>query len=557
MRKILLIALGAFVAMSFVASNASTRSSKESVSRNLDIFTTIYKELQTSYVDTIDADKSMRHAIDAMLNAIDPYTEFIPEDEQEEFMTISTGEYGGIGAYISQRGKYTYISEPQVGSPAMKAGLLAGDKIVMIDNDSMVGLGSDKVREHLRGQAGTQFRIMVNRPYAADGDSIKTFTVTREKIDINPVPYYGVVRDSIGYISLTTFNEKSADQVRDALVALKEDPRVKAVALDLRGNGGGLLESAVKIVGWFVPKGTEVLRTRGRGLLNEKVYKTTNKPIDTEIPLVVMVDGGSASASEIVTGALQDLDRAVVVGSRSFGKGLVQSTRQLPYHGLLKITIAKYYIPSGRLIQAIDYSHRNPDGTVARIPDSLTNVFKTRGGREVRDGGGITPDITVTYPEGNRLVYNIVRDLWAFDFATRFAARNKSIAPADKFTVDDSLYNEFKAFVDPSKLNYDKVCEMMVDKLEEAATLEGYMTDSVKSQIDKLKVMLHHNLNKDLDINRDDISQYIASEIVTRYYNQPGNIIVALKADPTIDSIMGMLRTPGRYNEILAPKAEK
>ncbi len=558
MRKILFLAIGSLLCMSFAASRASGRSSKEAVSRNLDIFTTIYKELQTSYVDTINADRSMRQAIDAMLNAIDPYTEYISEDEQDDFMTISTGEYAGIGAYIAQRdGKYTYISEPQLGSPAMKAGLLAGDKIIMIDNDTMVGLGSDKVRERLRGQAGTEFMITVNRPYTTDGDSIKTFKVTREKIDINPVPYYGVIRDSIGYISLTTFNEKSADKVRDALLSLKEDPRVKMIALDLRGNGGGLLESAVKIVGWFVPKGTEVLRTRGRALLNEKVYKTTNKPIDTEIPLVVMVDGGSASAAEIVTGALQDLDRAVIVGNRSFGKGLVQSTRQLPYRGLLKLTIAKYYIPSGRLIQAIDYSHRNPDGSVARIPDSLTTVFHTAGGREVRDGGGITPDITVTYPEGNRLVYNIVRDLWAFDFATQFAARNQSIAPADKFEISDSLYNEFKAFVDPSRLNYDKVCEVMVEKLEEAAKAEGYMTDSVQAQIDMLKVMLHHNLGKDLDINRKDISHYLASEIVSRYYNQPGNTIVALKSDPAIDSVATLMGEPGRYAKILAPVNNK
>ncbi len=497
----------------------------------------------------------MRNAIDAMLNAIDPYTEYISEDEQDDFMTISTGEYGGIGAYISERdNKVTYISEPQAGSPAMKAGLKAGDRIIKIDGDTMVGLGSAKVRERLKGQAGTKFEITVMRPYSPDGDSIKTFTVTREKIEINPVPYYGVARGDIGYISLTTFNEKSASQVRDALIELKKNPDVKSIVLDLRGNGGGLLESAVKIVGLFVPKGTEVLRTRGKGLINEKVYKTTDKPVDTEIPLVVMVDGGSASASEIVTGALQDLDRAVIVGNRSFGKGLVQSTRQIPYHGLLKVTIAKYYIPSGRLIQAIDYSRRNPDGTVARIPDSLTTVFHTAAGREVRDGGGITPDIKVTYPEGNRLVFNIVRDLWAFDYATRYAANHDSIASPDSFTVTDEMYDDFKSFIDPKKLNYDKVCETMVDQLEKAAESEGYMTDSVKTQISSLKKLLHHNLNKDLDTRRTDIADYLATEIVTRYYNQPGSIAYGLRNDIVLDSVENMLDTPGRYKQILSPR---
>lgn len=553
MRKLLLSALVALLGMSFLASNAETRSPKEAVNRNLDIFTSIYKELQTSYVDTIDVDKSMRIAIDAMLGNIDPYTEYYPEEQQDELLVISTGEYGGIGAYIAQRGPYTYISEPQVGSPAIKAGLLAGDKIIKIDNDTMVGLGSDKVREHLRGQAGSSFRITVSRPYVG-ADSIREFDVVREKIDLNPMPYYGVLRDTIGYIQLTTFNEKSADKVRDALLELKADPRVKVIALDLRGNGGGILEGAVKIVGLFVPKGTEVVRTRGRGLLNEKVYKTTSKPIDTETPLVVLIDDGSASASEIVTGALQDLDRAVIIGGRSFGKGLVQSSRQLPYHGLLKLTIAKYYIPSGRLIQAIDYSRRNPDGTVSRIPDSLTTVFHTKAGREVRDGGGITPDIKVTYPEGNRLVFNIVNDLWAFDFATKYAAEHSSLPSPAEFTVSDSLYAEFKKFVDPSRLNYDKVCEVMVDRLEEAAKIEGYMTDSVQAQIDQLKVMLHHNLDKDLDINRRDISRYLESEIATRYYNRPGSIQSGLRYDPAVDTIVGLMNTPGRYKEILAPK---
>lgn len=380
MRKLLIaVAAGGMLAAAggALAGKAETRSPKGEISRNLDIFASVYKALQTNYVDTVDAEKSINTAISAMLDEIDPYTEYFPEKEQEELLTISTGEYGGIGSYIQQRDSFTIISEPREGSPAQRAGLLPGDRILMIDGDTVKGLGSDKVSKRLKGQAGTEVKVTVIRPYAGD-DSVRTIAVTREKIEVDPVPYYGVQRGDIGYIQLVTFNEKTYDKTRDALRELKADPRVKSIVLDLRGNGGGLLESAVKVASLFVPKGTEVVRTRGRGLLNEKIYKTTTKPVDTEIPLAVLVNGSSASASEIVSGALQDLDRAVIVGERSFGKGLVQSTSQVPYNGLLKVTIAKYYIPSGRLIQAIDYSRRNPDGSVARIPDSLTTVWHTR-----------------------------------------------------------------------------------------------------------------------------------------------------------------------------------
>lgn len=553
MRKLIFTGICGLFVLTLIA-GGNTKSQKEAMSRNLNIFTSIYKELEMGYVDSIDVDKSMRTAIDAMLNRIDPYTEFIAEEDRDEFMTISTGEYGGMGAAIVQRGDTVCVSEPFEGSPAMKSGLRAGDRILRIDGDTMLKLGSSKVSERLRGKAGTEFVVDIKRPYADGSDSLQSITVKRETIDVNPVPFYGMMPDGIGYIQLTTFNEKSAQRVEDALLDLKKNPGLKGIVLDLSGNGGGLLESAVKIVGLFVPKGTEVLRTRGRALSNEKVYKTTSKPVDTEIPLVVLVDGGSASSSEIVTGALQDLDRAVIIGNRTYGKGLVQSTRQLPYQGLLKLTVAKYYIPSGRLIQAIDYSHRNPDGSVARIPDSLTTVYKTAGGREVRDGGGITPDIKVTLPEGNRLVYNIVRDFWAFDYATRFASRQKSIAPVEEFVVTDSIYEDFKKFIDPSRLNYDKVCEVVTEQLEKAAEQEGYMTDSVRAQIDILKGMLRHDLNKDLDTHRADISRYLATEIVTRYYNQKGAIREALKYDAGLDSASRIILDPARYRKILGKK---
>ncbi len=537
-----------------IISTATTRSDKSSISRNLNIFNSIYKELQTNYVDTIDADKSIRTAIDAMLMNVDPYTEYISEDEQDEFRTISTGEYGGIGSVIMQRDNNVYISEPQEGSPAQKAGLRPGDLIVAIDGDTVLGWKNDKVSNRLKGQAGTKVSLLIKRPYVAD--SILNIDITRAKIQVNPVPYYGVIRGNIGYIGLTTFNENSANDVKNALIELKKDPRVKSIILDLRNNGGGLLESSVKIVGLFVPKNTEVLRTKGKGMFNEKVYRTTTKPIDSEIPIAVLINGATASSAEIVSGALQDLDRAVIVGERSFGKGLVQATRPLPYNGLLKVTTAKYYIPSGRLIQAIDYSHRNPDGSVARTPDSLTNVFYTVHGREVRDGGGITPDVKVEFPESNRLTYNIVVNNWAFDYANRFAATTPSIPEPAKFEITDSIYNDFKKFIDPDKFKYDKVCEVRLDELRKAAKAEGYMTDSVKAQFEILDKLLHHNLDKDLDTHRKEISKYLAGEIVMRYYYQKGQIIEALRNDMVIDSAVNVLNDATRYKSLLNPKKE-
>lgn len=530
-------------------SSAATRSKKNEISRNLDIFNSLYKELQTFYVDSINAEKSINIAINAMLNDIDPYTEYIPASEQEKFRTMTSGEYGGIGSVIQETPRGVIISDPYEGSPARNAGLRAGDLILMIDGDSVGKWSSSQVSEHLKGQNGTMLKVTVKRPWVED--SILTFDIKRATIQIPSVPYYGMLKDNIGYVTLTSFSEKSYQEVRTAVEELVKKG-AKGIILDLRGNGGGLVESAIGILGIFLPKGTAVLTTRGKGVLNEKVYKTSVNPVDTKIPLAVLVDGGSASASEIVTGALQDLDRAVVLGNRSFGKGLVQSTRNLPYDGILKVTIAKYYIPSGRLIQAIDYSHRNPDGTVARIPDSLTNVFKTAGGREVRDGGGITPDIKVDYPEVNRLTYNVVRDNWAFDFATKYAAQHATIASPEEFEVTDEVYGEFKGFIDPEKFNYDKVCESAIEQLRELAKSEGYMNDSTAAQFDVLAGMLKHDLNRDLDLNRKNITPYLANEILNRYYANRGEIIYSLRDDATVDSAINVLTSP-RYKEILSP----
>ena len=542
------------VGLAVVAASADTRSPKTDISRSIDIFTSVFKELQTNYVDTIDAEKSVNTAIAAMLNNIDPYTEYYPASEQEDLAMMTSGEYGGIGAVITEiPGRGVYISEPYEGTPSQRAGLKAGDLLIAIDNDTVLTWHNSQVSERLKGEAGTPLTVTVKRPYNG-ADSILKFDLVRSKIQLPSVPYYGMVGDNIGYIYLTQFTDKSANDVRDALLALKKNPQMKSLILDLRGNPGGLLEAAVKIVSYFVPKNTEVIRTRGKGLLNEKVYKTTSSPIDTELPVVVLIDGSSASAAEITAGALQDIDRAVIVGNRSFGKGLVQGTRPIPYDGMFKVTTGKYYLPSGRLIQAIDYSRRNPDGSVARTPDSLTNEFSTKHGRIVRDGGGITPDIKVEYPEVNRLTYNIVSDHWAFDFATRYAAEHPSIPEPDKFEVTDTIFSEFKSFIDPTKFEYDKVCEQMVSNLRKAAEAEGYMTDSTRHQLDILEGLLRHDLGHDLDNNRRDIDDILASEIVKRYYYQRGQIAQSVRHDVAVDSATSVLKDARRYKDILAPK---
>lgn len=543
------------MALMALAATAATRSPKSDVSRGLDIFSAIVKELQTNYVDSIDAEKSVNTAVAAMLNDIDPYTEYFPASEQDELQMMTSGEYGGIGAIITEiPGRGVYISEPYEGTPSQRAGLKAGDLLVAIDNDTVLNWHNQQVSSRLKGEAGTPLRVTVKRPYNG-ADSILTFNLTRSKIQLPAVPYYGMIGDTgTGYIYLSQFTDKAASDVRSALLEMKSTGKLNNLILDLRGNPGGLLEAAVKIVSYFVPKNTEVIRTRGKGLLNEKVYKTTSAPIDTKLPLVVLIDGSSASSSEITAGALQDIDRAVIVGTRSFGKGLVQSTRPLPYDGVFKVTTGKYYLPSGRLIQAIDYSRRNPDGSVARTPDSLTNEFKTQHGRTVRDGGGITPDVTITYPEANRLTYNIVSNHWAFDFATRYAAQHPTIPAPEDFDVTDTIFTEFKAFIDPTKFDYDKACEVMVKNLRKVAEAEGYMTDSTRRQLDILEGLLRHDLGHDLDKNRRDIEDILASEIVKRYYYQRGQNAQSLRHDPAVAEAKAILADPARYKEILTPK---
>ena len=538
-----------FTSVSYGQQSGSSASIDTRITRNLDIFNSLFKELNLFYVDSLDVDKTMETAINSMLDDIDPYTEYIPASSREDFMVISTGEYGGIGSYIYERNGNVYISEPYEGSPAAKVGLKPGDRIVMIDGVNVEGWGSDKVSERLKGQASTTLELLISRKY--DGpDSLKTFNIVREKIKVDPVSYYGVTHGNIGYIALETFNEHSAANVKEALLKLKANPEVKNIVLDLRGNGGGLLESSIQIVGLFVPKGTQVLQTRGKTKQQERTYKTTEEPVDTQIPLAVLVDGGTASAAEITAGALQDLDRAVVIGTRSFGKGLVQATRQLPFDALLKVTVSKYYIPSGRLIQEIDYSNKDEDGTPKHTTDSTTQ-YQTAHGRVVTGGGGITPDLKIPTSQASRLAYNIVRDGWDFDYAVKYVSEHPTIPSPEEFVITDEIFNDFKSFIDPKRFEYDKVCETSFASLKKTAEAEGYLNDETREEFDRLEKLLKHDLYKDLDIHRDDIEKLLAKEIIKNYYYQRGQMIYGLRKDKATQSASDMFNKPGEYEKIL------
>ena len=537
------------VAMAGMSFGVSARQSHEAaLSRNLNTFNSIVKELDMNYVDSLKPDESLKKAINALLTTIDPYTEYYDTDDQEQLQRMTTGEFGGIGSYIMQRDGKSYISGPMEGAPAARAGLKAGDHIIRVDTTDVSAMGSDAVTKLLRGQAGTTVNVTVNRPYVAD--SIISVAIERAKIQEQSVPYTAV-KGNTGYIRITSFIDKTPQEVKTALEEFKANPAVENIVLDLRGNGGGLVESAVEVVSNFVPKGTEVFRMRYKDPSQEKIYKTTRNPIFPDIPLAVLIDGGTASASEITAGALQDLDRAVLVGSRSYGKGLVQSTRPLPYSGVLKITVGKYYIPSGRLVQALDWSHRNPDGSAARVPDSLTNVYHTSRGREVRDGGGLRPDSTVNWGTANRLVYNAVADNWIFDFANRYAAEHPTLVAAEEFEISDSLYSDFKKSIDPEKFKYDKVCEEMMKALRETVEVEGYMNDETKAQIDALAKLLTHNLDHDLDTHRREIEEYLGAEIASRYYYDRGKIGYELNRDKGFDKAVEILNDHALYNKIL------
>lgn len=549
--KIIAGAMGALMAGCGLWSAAA--SAKEShdamLSRNLTVFNSLVKELESNYVDSVPVEESFKRAVYAYMSNLDPYTEYFAPDDKETLKMMTTGtSFGGIGTYLMERDSSTYLSRPMAGTPASRAGLKAGDRILRIDSIDVSRKGSSEVTKILRGTPGTQVTLLLERPYAKD--SLLTVTIEREKVEQPSVPYYGVVDDA-GYLALTQFVEKTPQEVREALESFKDNKDVKYIVLDLRGNGGGLVDRAVEVAANFLPKGTEVVRTRGREASSEKVYKTLRSPIFPDMPLFVLTDGGTASSAEIVAGAIQDLDRGVLIGSRSFGKGLVQGTRQLPYDGILKVTVAKYYLPSGRLIQALDYSRRNEDGSVSRTPDSLANVFRTLHGREVRDGGGLKPDVEVDWGTNSRILYNAVADHWIFDFATKYAAEHPQVPAPEEFEVTDEMYEEFKKSIDPARFKYDKVCEDLVKQLKEVAESEGYMNDETEAAFETMSRLLTHNLEKDLDKSRPEISKYIADEIMERYYFEPGRLRRNLNDDPAMAKVREIMATPDAYKKML------
>lgn len=530
---------------------SAAKHNKAEILRNLNLFNAVVKELHSGYVDTLDSEELIEYAIDAMLSRVDPYTEYYPANNREALTSISTGQYGGVGAVIQQRkGGGVIIYQPMYDSPSWQAGLRHGDIILKIDGKNVSEMkGTEEVSRNLRGTPGTIVTLDIQRPY--DTDSLKTIEVLRKTIHQNPLPYYGVDSTGIGYICLKSFNENSASLVRNALVDMMKNPDLRGLVLDLRNNGGGVIDGAVDISGLFVPKGTEIVRTRGTDGRVLKVYRTSGKPVAPDLPLAVLTNGNTASSSEIVAGSLQDLDRAVIIGERSFGKGLVQTSRQLPDGALLKLTMARYYIPSGRLIQALDYSHRDANGRPTRKPDSLTNVFSTSHGRQVRDGGGITPDVVVADTTFSMLEYALAEQDVIYDYANRFRQLNPTIAEAGVWEVDDSIFNDFKNFVKPKSLIYDKMTERGIQYLRDASRAEGMETDSVTALLDRLSVLLQHNLDKDLEFNRDQIMRMLNEEISQRYYPEADLIRRSMKYDADVDSARAVLLTPGRVEKIL------
>lgn len=517
------------------------------VSKNLDIFATLFRELNIYYVDEANPGDLMKTGIDAMLESLDPYTNYIPESKMEDYKMMTTGQYGGIGALIQKQGEYVIVSEPYEGFGAFKAGLRAGDKILEIDGNSAKNKNSSEIREFLLGEPGTIVKIKIERPGETE-TLLKT--VTREKVKIKDVPHFAMVSDSIGYIKLTGFTETASAEVKTALKELTAQ-NAKSFILDLRGNGGGLLREAVNIVNLFVNQGTEVVFTKGKVKDWDKSYKALSAPFSTTVPLVVLVDGGSASASEIVSGSLQDNDRAVVIGSQSFGKGLVQQVRPLSYNSKLKVTVAKYYTPSGRCIQKLDYSHKNKAGKAEEVPDSLITEFKTvNSKRVVFDGNGITPDIKASRDYLSDITSILLVKNLIFEYATAYRIKHTTIADVSEFSLTDDDYEDFVHFLEDKDYDYTTKSESLLKELEETVKKDKYY-DAVKMEYAALKTKLGEHKKDDLYQFRDEIKFVLENEIIARYYFQKGQMEAALKNDPAFDEAVKTINDKKTYSSIL------
>lgn len=527
------------------------------IAKNLDTFNSIVKELDMFYVDTLDPNKTVREGIDYMLSSLDPYTEYYPEDDQAELQQMLNASFGGIGSLITynQKLKRSMIAEPFEGTSAAKVGLKAGDILMEIDGKDLAGKNNQEVSQMLRGAVGTSFKLKVERPDEKGGTRPLEFDIVRQTIQTPMIPYDTIFNKNVGYINLSTFSGTPSKDFKKTFLKLKKEG-ITSLVIDLRGNGGGRLEEAVEIANFFLPRGKVIVTTKGKTKQASNTYKTLREPLDLDIPITVLVNGATASASEILSGAFQDFDRAVIVGSRTFGKGLVQTTRPLPYGGVMKLTTSKYYIPSGRCVQAIDYKHRNEDGSVGTIPDSLTTVFHTAAGREVRDGGGVMPDIEVKQEKLPNILFYLVRDNLIFDYATQYCLKHPSIPSPQEFKVTDADYNDFKAMVKKADFKYDQQSEKIMKTLKEAAKFEGYL-DEASEEIKALEKKLTHNLDRDLDYFSKDIRSMIADEIIKRYYYTRGGIIQQLKDDDGLQAALKILADPVKYKETLSAPVKK
>lgn len=532
MKKYLLAAFAVFAFSPVFAQSAGFRLGKWTEIQNA-----IIKELNRSYVDSLPIDRIQRAGVDAMLESLDPYTMYVPEEDNEDFEFMIGKTYGGIGAiiYKPDTESNVIINEPYADSPAANAGLRCGDEIVSIDGKTVKGLKADEATSRMKGNPGTTVVFGVKKAFGGDGwkqgDTVEV-RIVRQRIHLPDVEYAGMLNDTTGYILQTGFTERVSEDVRNAYLKLKAQG-MKKLVLDLRGNGGGLLQEAVNIVSLFVPKGSVVVSSRGNENHPEEVFRTMREPVDTEIPIVVLVDSGTASSSEIVSGAFQDLDRATILGSRTYGKGLVQSVRPLPYNGQLKVTTAKYYTPSGRCIQAIDYSHRNEDGSVGHIPDSLTKEFRTAHGRPVRDGGGITPDDTLTFRSYSRLVYSLVLGGIVDQYALDYGRRHESIAALDDFHFSDADYEDFIQFAMGKKFDYRSGARALYDQMKRELDRDG-MSDSMKDEIEALGKKLEIEKRDFLLLKKDEIIPFIEEEIAVRYYFQEAGVKVRLRYDTAL-----------------------
>ncbi len=538
--------LTVFLGLAVVFSFAFDKDKKDfEMSKGLDLYYSVLRELNMFYVDTIQPEKLIKASIDAMLEELDPYTTYIPETDMQDFKFSTTGEYGGIGALIAQRDNYVIISDPYEGNPAQKSGLKAGDKLVKANGEDLKNKKVSDVSDILKGTPGTKLNLSVER---YGNSKLIDIEIEREKIVISPVPVFQMLSDKVGYIRLTSFTDKASKEMMNAVLYLKNEG-AESLILDLRSNPGGILGEANKIVNMFVPKGQTVVFTKGKVSQWDKVYKATQEPIDTTMPLAVLVNSESASASEIVSGALQDLDRAVILGRRTFGKGLVQATRPIGYNSQIKLTSAKYYIPSGRCIQALDYSHRNEDGSVGKIPDTLISEFKTKHGRTVKDGGGIVPDVQYDYSKPGNITIALMRDYIVFDYATKYYTEHPEISSIEEFTFSEADYDHFKAYVADKEFSYETHSEDALKELQKMAKLESY-EDLIADEIATLEEKLKHDVSRDLDVFEKEITELLRIEIAKRYFYQKGGYLESLKDDKWVNQAVELLNSE-EYNSLL------